>query len=92
VSLLAPIGLLALLAVPAILLLYFLIAHLEATVATMVTYLFPVVGVTLGVVFLHELLDARLAIGTGLVVVGIVVVGLRYDQVVSLVTRRRSRR
>ncbi|MDP9468225.1 MAG: EamA family transporter, partial [Chloroflexota bacterium] len=32
----------------AFVLLYFLIAHLEATVATMVTYLFPVVGVTLG--------------------------------------------
>ena len=76
----------------AFLLLYFLIAHLEATVATMVTYLFPVVGVTLGVVFLHEVLDARLAIGTGLVVVGIVVVSLRYDQVVSVVTSRRSRR
>jgi drug/metabolite transporter (DMT)-like permease len=76
----------------AFLLLYFLIAHLEATVATMVTYLFPVVGVTLGVVFLRELLDARLAIGTGLVVVGIVVVSLRYDQVVSVVTSRRSRR
>ena len=75
----------------AFVLLYFLIAHLEATVATMVTYLFPVVGVTLGVIFLHELLDARLAIGTGLVVVGIVVVSLRYDQVVSLVTRRGSR-
>jgi drug/metabolite transporter (DMT)-like permease len=75
----------------AFVLLYFLIAHLEATVATMVTYLFPVVGVTLGVVFLHEVLDARLAIGTGLVLVGIVVVSLRYDQVVSLVTRRGSR-
>lgn len=76
----------------AFVLLYFLIAHLEATVATMVTYLFPVVGVTLGVIFLHEVLDTRLAIGTGLVVVGIVVVSLRYDQVVSLVTRRGDRR
>ena len=76
----------------AFLLLYFLISHIEATVATMVTYLFPVVGVTLGVVFLHELFDARLAIGTGLVVVGIVVVSLRYDQVVKVVTGRRSRR
>lgn len=75
----------------AFVLLYFLIAHLEATVATMVTYLFPVVGVTLGVIFLNELLDARLAIGTGLVVLGIVVVGLRYDQVMGWVTSRRSR-
>ena len=75
----------------AFVLLYFLISQLDATVATMVTYLFPVVGVTLGVVFLHELLEARLAIGTALVVVGIVVVTLRYDQIVSVVARRRSR-
>lgn len=75
----------------AFVLFYFLIAHLEATVASMVTYLFPVVGVTLGVVFLDELLDARLAIGTGLVVVGIVVVSLRYDQLVRWVTGRRRR-
>ena len=74
----------------AFVLLYFLIANLDATVASMVTYLFPVVGVTLGVVFLHELLDARLAIGTALVVVGIVVVTLRFDQVLSAVSRRRS--
>jgi drug/metabolite transporter (DMT)-like permease len=75
----------------AFLLLYFLIAHLEATVATMVTYLFPVVGVALGVIFLDEVLDARLVVGTVLVVVGIVVVSLRYDQVVRVVTGWRSR-
>jgi drug/metabolite transporter (DMT)-like permease len=75
----------------AFVLLYFLIAHLDATIASMVTYLFPVVGVTLGVIFLDELLDARLAIGTGLVVVGIVVVSLRYDQVVRVVTGWRGR-
>ena len=75
----------------AFVLLYFLIANLDATVASMVTYLFPVVGVTLGVIFLDELLDARLLIGTALVVVGIVVVSLRYDQVVRLVTGLRGR-
>jgi drug/metabolite transporter (DMT)-like permease len=47
-----------------------------------------VVGVSLGVIFLGEILDARLLIGTGLVVVGIVVVSLRYDQVMRLVTGR----
>ena len=75
----------------AFVLLYFLISHLDATVATMVTYLFPVVGVTLGVVFLDEVLDARLLIGTALVLVGIVVVSLRYDQVVRVVTGLRGR-
>lgn len=75
----------------AFLLLYFLIAHLEATVATMVTYLFPVVGVTLGVIFLGEVLDWRLLVGTVLVVLGIMVVSLRYDQAVRAVTAWRSR-
>ena len=74
-------------------LIYFtLIERFGATVAVMVTYLFPVVGVVLGVLFLGELLDLRLVFGAGLVVLGIVVVTLRYDQVVSLVKRRGSRR
>jgi drug/metabolite transporter (DMT)-like permease len=75
----------------AFVLLYYLIANLDATMASMVTYLFPVVGVTLGVVFLGEVLDARLLIGTALVLAGIVVVSLRYDQVVGLVTGSRGR-
>jgi len=61
-------------------LIYFLlIERLGATVAGMVTYTFPVVGVALGVVFLHEILDWRLALGAALVVLGIVVATLRYD-------------
>ena len=60
---------------------------LGATVSTMVTYMFPVVGVTLGVVVLGEVLDARLILGAALVVLGIAIVGLRYDAVVSLATR-----
>jgi drug/metabolite transporter (DMT)-like permease len=66
---------------------FFLIAHLGATVSTMVTYMFPVVGVTLGVVVLGEVLDARLLLGAALVVLGIGIVSLRYDAVVSLATR-----
>jgi drug/metabolite transporter (DMT)-like permease len=66
---------------------FYLIAHLGATVSTMVTYVFPVVGVTLGVVVLGEVLDARLLLGAALVVLGIAIVGLRYDAVVSLATR-----
>ncbi|MEO7332762.1 MAG: DMT family transporter, partial [Gemmatimonadales bacterium] len=67
----------------AYLLYFFLIEHLGATVAGMVTYQFPVIGVALGVLFLGELLDARLVLGTGLVLLGIVVVSLRYDQIVK---------
>ena len=70
-------------------LLYFtLIERLGATVAAMVTYLFPVVGVALGVIFLGELLDLRLAFGAALVLIGIVVVTLRYDALVRRTTGR----
>jgi drug/metabolite transporter (DMT)-like permease len=62
---------------------FFLIQNLGATLATMVTYLFPVVGVALGTIYLGEVLDLRLIIGTLLVLAGIVVVGLRYDSRVS---------
>lgn len=71
----------------AYLLYFYLLTHVGATVSTMVTYVFPVVGVGLGVTFLGEVLDLRLAVGTLLVVAGIVVVGLRYDAMVSLATR-----
>lgn len=64
---------------------FFLIEHLGATIASMVTYIFPVVGVALGVAALGERMDARLILGTGLVLVGIVVVTLRYDAAVSRV-------
>lgn len=58
-------------------LLYFHLIHsLGATRATMVTYVFPVVGVTLGVVLLGEQLDWHLLAGTLLVVSGIAVVNM----------------
>jgi drug/metabolite transporter (DMT)-like permease len=64
---------------------FFLIEHLGATMASMVTYLFPVVGVGLGVLVLGERMDVRLAVGTILVLIGIIVVSLRYDAAVSRV-------
>ena len=64
---------------------FFLIEHLGATMASMVTYLFPVVGVSLGVLALGEPMDVRLAVGTILVLIGIIVVSLRYDAGVSRV-------
>lgn len=66
---------------------FFLIEHLGATLASMVTYLFPMVGVALGTILLHEAFDIRMAIGTALVLVGIGVVTLRYDPRVSRVPR-----
>ena len=69
----------------AYLLFFFLIEHLGATMASMVTYMFPVIGVAIGVLLLGEQMDVRLAIGTALVVVGIIIVTLRYDASVSRV-------
>ena len=67
---------------------FFLIAHLGATVSTpMVTYMFPVVGVTLGVVVLGGGPRRAASARCRLVVLGIAIVGLRYDAVVSLATR-----
>lgn len=57
----------------AYLLYFFLINTWGATRATVVTYVFPVVGLFLGLIFLHELLDLRLAIGSLLVVAGVIV-------------------
>lgn len=72
----------------AYLLFFFLIEHLGATMAAMVAYLFPVVGVGIGVLLLGELLDARLALGTLLVLIGIAVVSLRFDPRVLVRLRR----
>lgn len=56
-------------------LLYFYLIHaLGPTRATLVTYIFPLVGVALGVLFLHEQLDWHLLAGGVLIVGSIVVV------------------
>jgi drug/metabolite transporter (DMT)-like permease len=60
----------------AFLLYYHLLHSVGATRTTMVTYLFPVVGVALGVLFLREQADWHLLVGALLVVAGIGVVNL----------------
>lgn len=47
------------------------------TRASLVTYIFPVVGMFLGILFLNEMPDWNMVIGSGLVVAGIVVVNLK---------------
>ena len=47
------------------------------TRASLVTYIFPVVGVFLGIIFLNEVPDWNMVIGSALVVAGIVVVNLK---------------
>jgi drug/metabolite transporter (DMT)-like permease len=65
-------------------LLYFHLLHsVGPTRATMVTYVFPVVGVILGVVFLNELADWHLVVGAMLVALGIAVVNIRRKAAVA---------
>jgi drug/metabolite transporter (DMT)-like permease len=50
---------------------YYLLHTIGPTRIAMVTYTIPVVGVTLGVVFLHESIDLNLVLGTILIVSGV---------------------
>jgi len=61
----------------AYLLYFYLINTWGATRATLVTYVFPVVGVLLGVLFLGETAGWRLILGSSLVVAGIALVNLK---------------
>ncbi len=55
------------------LLYYYLIHSIGPTRTSMITYVFPIVGVALGVLFLNEMLDLKLVLG-GLLVLGSVFV------------------
>jgi drug/metabolite transporter (DMT)-like permease len=59
----------------AYLLYFYLIGAWGATRASLVTYVFPVIGLVLGITFLGERVDWHLALGSLLVVGGIFVVG-----------------
>ncbi len=61
----------------AFLLFYYLLHFVGPTRTTLVTYVFPLVGVILGVVFLNELLDWHLLAGSILIVGSILVVNTR---------------
>jgi len=58
----------------AIIMFYYLLHEIGPTRATMVTYLFPVGGVILGVIFLNEQLSWQLLVGTILIVTSLAVV------------------
>lgn len=57
----------------AFVMLYYLIHEIGPTRSTMVTYLFPLGGVTLGVLFLHEQLTWEVAVGAILILASLVV-------------------
>jgi len=54
-----------------------LLQRWDATRASLVTYLLPIVGVTLGAVLLGERVDVRVVLGTALIVGGVATVNLR---------------
>src|SRR3990172_2553716 len=58
----------------AYLLFFYLINSWGPTRASLVTYVFPVIGLVLGIIFLKEVVDWQLVVGPLLVVAGIVVV------------------
>jgi drug/metabolite transporter (DMT)-like permease len=62
----------------ALLVFFRLLDHWGATRTAMVAYLLPVFGIVLGVVVLSEPVDARLIIGTALVIGGIFLVNSKY--------------
>ncbi len=57
-----------------------LFAHWGATRTTLVAYLIPVVGITLGYLFLREPIDGRILIGTALVIAGVGLVNSHYGR------------
>ncbi|MGH2523561.1 MAG: DMT family transporter [Anaerolineales bacterium] len=61
----------------AYLLFFYLINAWGPTRASLVTYVFPVIGLILGILFLRETPDWRLLVGSLLIVAGIVIVNLR---------------
>ncbi len=65
----------------AFILLYYLIHEIGPTRTTMVTYLFPLSGVTLGVVFLHEALTWQVLTGAILIILSLVVANWQTKQI-----------
>lgn len=65
-------------------LLWFSLLHaVGPTRVSMTTYMFPLVGVVLGAVFLGESVDWRVLVGGGLIILAIVLVNLRENSLAS---------
>jgi drug/metabolite transporter (DMT)-like permease len=59
---------------------YFSLLHsVGPTRTALVTYIFPLVGVVLGAIFLQEVLDWRLAVGGLMILSGIIIVNQRFS-------------
>ena len=72
----------------AVIMLYYLIHEIGPTRASMVTYLFPLGGVILGVIFLNEHLSWQLVVGTLLIIASLAVVNWK-SKMPDLITQCR---
>ena len=57
-----------------------LLAHWGAVRTTLVAYVIPIVGIALGWIVLAEPVDARLLVGSGLVIAGVALVSSKYGR------------
>ena len=64
----------------AYLLVFRLFSHWGATRTTLVAYLLPVVGITLGYLVLDEPIDGRLILGTALIIAGVFLVNSKFGR------------
>jgi len=64
----------------AYLLVFRLFSHWGATRTTLVSYLLPVVGITLGYLVLDEPIDGRLIVGTALIIAGVFFVNSKFGR------------
>lgn len=62
----------------AYILFYWIVRELGAARASMVTYVVPGVGLTLGAIVLHEVIDWRILVGAALIFSGIAIVNLKF--------------
>ena len=65
----------------AFIMLFYLIHEIGPTRATMVTYLFPLGGVSLGVIFLHEALTWQVITGAAFIILSLVVANWQPKQI-----------
>lgn len=78
-SLLSVVGLAVLGTALAFMVYYRLLEQASATHVSMVTYIMPLFGIILGAIFLDESLTVEMALGTGLILIGVFIVNGFFD-------------
>ncbi|OXE37107.1 MAG: EamA family transporter [Phenylobacterium zucineum] len=67
---------------------YSLIQKYEATLISPLTLMTPLATIALGVIFTHDAFGVRMALGTALALAGVLVIALRWNQVMAALSRR----